>query len=114
MGSIFRRGNKLWIKYKNVAGKWINKPSGLDIGQEQQVKVLLKKTEANVRVRIEAGETEKEGPLTVEKYAERWLATREARGLTSASEDRGGCGSTSKRLSARCRSMRFARGTYAI
>jgi integrase len=89
MGSIFVRGKKLWFKYKSVGGKWINKPSGYNVGQEKEAKFLLRKTETNVRARIEAGETEDEGPLTVEKYAERWLATRDARGLTSASEDRG-------------------------
>ena len=35
MGSVFPRGNKLWLKYKNVAGRWINKPSQLDVGNEK-------------------------------------------------------------------------------
>jgi integrase len=89
MGSKFLRGNKIWLKYKSVSGRWVNKPSGLDKGQEKQADALLRKIEANVCARIEAGETEEDGPLTVAKYGERWLASREARELTSASEDKG-------------------------
>ncbi len=76
MGSIFCRGNRLWLKYKNVAGKWTNKAAGLDVGQEQQAETLLKKTEARVKARIDAGETEDSGPLTVERYAADWLKRR--------------------------------------
>ena len=76
MGSVFRRGGKLWLKFKNVAGEWTNKSSGLAVGDEKKARALLEKTEARVRARVEAGETEAEGPLTVKQYAARWLARR--------------------------------------
>ncbi len=88
MGSIFARGHKLWMKYKNVAGDWKNKPTGLDVGQEKDAEVLLKKTEAKVCALIDLGETGEQGPLTVGRYADRWLGIREARGLTSAIDDK--------------------------
>jgi hypothetical protein len=76
MGSVFPRGNKLWLKYKSVAGRWVNKPASLNVGQEREAQKLLKKTEARVRARIEAGERD-EGPLTVKRYTARWIAARD-------------------------------------
>jgi hypothetical protein len=76
MGSVFRRGNKLWLKYKTIAGKWVNKPAKLDVGQERQAHTLLKKTEAKIAARIQAGERD-EGPLTVERYGKKWIEQRD-------------------------------------
>src|SRR4051794_13779478 len=76
MGAVFRRGNKLWLKYKTIGGKWVNKPAKLDVGQERQAHALLKKTEAKDAARIEAGERD-EGPLTVRRYGAKWIERRE-------------------------------------
>jgi integrase len=76
MGSVFRRGNRLWIKYKTVAGKWVNKPAKLNVGEEKKAHMLLKKTEAGVRARIDAGERD-DGPLTVKSFGVKWIANRD-------------------------------------
>jgi len=85
MGSVFPRGNKLWLKYKNVAGRWINKPSQLDVGQEKDAANLLQKIERRVKARVEAGETEESGPSTVASFAKKWLAKRTT---TTADDDK--------------------------
>lgn len=88
MGSRFIRGTKLWLKYKSIAGDWVNKPSGFSVGQEKEADLLLSKIEANVRARIDAGEKGNEGPITVNRYADSWLALRETRGLSCAVDDK--------------------------
>ncbi len=85
MGSVFPRGNKLWLKYKNVAGRWINKPSQLDVGNEKDAANLLQKIERRVKARVEAGETEESGPSTVASFAKKWLAKRTT---TTAGDDK--------------------------
>lgn len=76
MGSVFRRGNKLWLKYKTVGGKWVNKPAELNAGREREAALLLKKTEARIKARVDAGETESDGPITVARYTKAWLERR--------------------------------------
>jgi integrase len=76
MGSVFARGNKLWLKYKTVAGKWVNKPAKLDVGEERKAHALLKKTEAVIEARLNAGERD-EGPLTVRRYGATWIEQRD-------------------------------------
>jgi integrase len=78
MGSIFVRGTKLWLKFKNISGKWNNRSSGFDVGKEAQAQELLDKTEAKIRARKDAGETEADGPLTVRSYSAKWLTRRDA------------------------------------
>lgn len=75
MGSVFPRGAKLWLKYKDANGRWTNAPTGLAVGQEKAADELLAKIEARVR----AGEAVATGPVTVRRYAERWSKAREAK-----------------------------------
>lgn len=76
MGSIYARGNRLWIRYKTVAGRWTQKSSGFNVGQERKASALLTKVEQRIRARVEAGETEETGSLTVKRYALDWLKRR--------------------------------------
>ena len=75
MGSIFVRGSKLWLRYKTASGKWVNKASGLPVGQERRARTLLDKTERQIAAWIEAGATESD-PLTVARYCARWTEQR--------------------------------------
>jgi integrase len=75
MGSIFVRGQVLWLKYKKIDGEWTNQSSGYRVGQERKAKSLLRKTEARIEARIAAGERD-DGPLTVQRYGEQWLDKR--------------------------------------
>lgn len=85
MGSIFRRGRKLWMKYKDAEGQWVNKSTGLDVGQEKAAERLLELAEAAVT----AGVKPAEDGTTVATYAKRWIAERKARGLSSVKDDDG-------------------------
>jgi hypothetical protein len=76
MGSIFPRGGKFWLKFKNVAGEWKNKPSEFSLGDEAKANAVLEKTEAKIRARVAAGETASDGPITVKRYADAWLKRR--------------------------------------
>jgi integrase len=76
MGSLYTRGDRTWLRYKAFSGEWTGAPSGYFVGQEREATKLLKKTEARIQARIAAGETEESGPITVERYAEKWLAKR--------------------------------------
>jgi len=84
MGSVFRRGTKLWLRFKNSEGLWVNKTTGYAVGQEPQAKQLL----SAVMRQVDAGEPLDIGPLTVEVYAHRWLKDREERGVGSVGDDR--------------------------
>lgn len=75
MGSVFVRGSKLWLRYKSVSGKWVNKPAKLSVGQERKANALLKKTESQIAATIAAGGTDSE-PLTVARYCTRWTEHR--------------------------------------
>lgn len=83
MGSVFRRGQKLWIKYKDTDGKWVNASTGLDAGQEKTARTLL----VRVETQVAANEGYGPGPVTLRRYAKRWVEERRARGLNNVNDD---------------------------
>ena len=87
MGTTFKRGNRLWLKFKDESGKWRNKASGYDVGQERDALRLLKRVEDL----IAAGKdySEAMGPLTVRQYSVGWLKERKALGLADIQSDTG-------------------------
>ena len=80
MGSVYRRGNKLWIRFKGADGKWTQSTTDYSVGQERAARKLLSKVEDKIAAGLELGEAE-EGPLTVARYAARWIEEREKLGL---------------------------------
>src|SRR5688572_9526033 len=85
MASIFARGGKLWCKVKDENGAWVNRPTGLRVGQEKLAAKIVKKAQASLNARRD-GQADA-GPLTVAAYAQRWLEERRGRGLASAGDD---------------------------
>ena len=87
MGSVYRRKNKLWIRYKGEDGKWTQSTTPFCPGQEKQAKALLKRVEERV-----AGAAEVADPLTgmvtIASFAEKWLDAREKQGISTARDDR--------------------------
>ena len=83
MGHVYRRGNKLWIAYKGPDGERSRHPTPFKVGQEGKAEKLLSKVEAKVA----AGLVPEEGPLTLERYARRWVAKRKALGLADWKND---------------------------
>ena len=86
MGSVYRRGNKLWFKFKGPDGGKVQKPSGFDVGQETQARAVLERIEQRIRGQESIEPTEL-GPLRVERYATLWLTQRQALDLADWKND---------------------------
>ena len=83
MGHVYRRGKKLWISYKGPDAERSRHATPFRVGQEGKAKELL----ARVEAQVEAGLVPEEGPLTLERYARRWVASRKALGLADWKND---------------------------
>lgn len=77
---VVRRGNKLYLRYRDAFGNWRTKASGLDVGQERAAQKMLERLDARIRAGLEV-DGSFSGPLTVRRYAESWLGKRRERGL---------------------------------
>jgi len=83
MGSVFARGRVLWLRFKGSDGKWTQRSSRLFVGQEKEARKLLERLEAKIVAGAELGEAEL-GPITVERFARRWIETQQKRNLSTA------------------------------
>ena len=86
MGTVYRRGSRLWINYKDAAGKRRQKATGLQVGQEELAQELLDRGESRIAAGSLLGELEL-GSVTVEQYFEHWIAARRNRGLSTVEDD---------------------------
>jgi integrase len=78
MGSIYRRHNSLWVKYKNRDGDWRCQASGFKVGDERKAQGLLVHLENLVKSGVDVV---KEGPMTVERWSRLWLESRRVKGV---------------------------------
>lgn len=87
MGSVFRRpGSRfLWIAYVDAAGE--RRQVSSKTSDEKQAEALLDELERRVEAQKDSGLVEDSGPLTVGKYARKWVRDRKARGVGSANDD---------------------------
>ncbi len=86
MGSVYRRKNKLWIRFKGEDGAWTQSKTPYKVGEERAARKLL----ASVEDKITAGEElgiEHEGPLTVRDFARKWIEDRRSVGVTDWEND---------------------------
>lgn len=78
---VYTRGTKLWIRFKDVGGKWRDAATGYVVGQEE----LAQATHDEIVARVGAAErTVKHAPargLTVRAYATDWIVKRKERDL---------------------------------
>ncbi len=74
MGTIYRRGGKLWIAFRDADGKRRWAPSGFDRGQEPKARALLEKVESQVAAARRWGASVE--PLTVGQFAKKFMQTR--------------------------------------
>ena len=86
MGSIYRRKNKLWIRYKGENGKWTQSKTPYKIGEERAARKLLVAVEDKIAAGEELG-IEHEGPLTVDDFAKKWIKERRLVGVTDWEND---------------------------
>lgn len=86
MGSIYRKGPTLYIRYKDHEGKWVSEATAYRPGEEAKARQYLRDLEARFSASKELTDSAglKPGtPITVAQYTERWLKMRE--GLHHAS-----------------------------
>ncbi len=81
MGSVYPRGNKLYLKIKGPDGRWRPYKTEYRLGQEELARKLLAKLEEQLAAgRAVTGA--KGGVLTVRKYADRWVKDCKKMGLS--------------------------------
>jgi integrase len=90
MGSVYvRKGEtRLIVGYRDVDGKWKARYTRHVVGEEDKARRELEAVEANIAARRRLGDVEL-GPPTVERYAKRWVADRQKRGVGSVDDDAG-------------------------
>src|SRR5687768_6695457 len=86
MGVVFQRGNKLYIRFKDATGKWIQRGTGLGPGEKRKAQHVVDQIEARIAAGAEFDETNT-GPVTVARYFERWIKERKLSKLRSAHDD---------------------------
>ncbi len=69
MGCVYRRYKTLWIKFKDGAGNWVYRSTDYKVGQEDLARKLLRRVEE----KIASGATVDGGPMTVRRYADKWV-----------------------------------------
>jgi integrase len=74
MSGIYAKGSRLYFRVK-VAGVWKSIAAGFSVGQERQARAMLDRVEAQ----LAAGGEVKTGPLTVARYAAKWVEERKKR-----------------------------------
>jgi integrase len=88
MGTVYPRGRKLWIGYRDVTGRWRYEATDCVLGEETKARRILAKVEAGEAAGVAHGEAQ-HGPVTVKRYAEDWLEERRKRGLSNVDTDAG-------------------------
>jgi integrase len=88
MGTIYPRGRKLYVGYRDTEGSWQYAATGLNVGQEKAAKKVLEKIESRVAAGVGHGERDL-GPVTVRRFGEAWTARRKKLGMRSVSSEEG-------------------------
>jgi hypothetical protein len=92
MGCIYRRGSRLWIRFKGPDGRWTQQKTSHSVGSEPTVRKLLLEVEARIAAgrAFAAGSPDlaaSGGPITVRRYAKKWIEEREGLGLADCAGD---------------------------
>lgn len=77
MGSVYKRGNKLWIAFKGRDGQRECKASGFAVGEEKKATQLLLQIEARLAAGLELMDGEVVAPR-VRDFAKKWTKRRRA------------------------------------
>lgn len=81
----YARGRRIWVRYKNADGVWVNKRTQYTIDQVEYARRYVNALLRGVDAKRERGDSV---PNTVKEYVMRWLAERDKRGVASAQDDR--------------------------
>jgi hypothetical protein len=72
---VFKRGNTLWVRYRDIEGNWRNASTGYVAGQEKLAEATYDELASRIRSATAKGEITV-GPLTVRRWAEGWIRER--------------------------------------
>jgi integrase len=86
MGQIYVRGQKLWISFYDGQGKRRQTSTGLPLGKVEEARRILSSVEAKIAAGV-AFDEPAQGPVSLQRFGERWIAERQKRGLRSARDD---------------------------
>jgi integrase len=90
MGSLYVKGSKLWIRYKDESGKWVGAPTQCRPHEKARARRHLAKIESGITALADArkaADLPPGAPLTVAAYTAKWLADRKRLGLKSLADD---------------------------
>lgn len=77
MGTVYTRGRKLWLAFVDGAGERQWKPTGLEVGEEEQAAELLKRIEDRVAAQRALGVDDGQaGKVTLKRWVKRWIERR--------------------------------------
>lgn len=118
MASIIRRPDSpfLWFKWRTASGQLrraatqFRKDDPAQLKEAERALAMIAQQEENIR------RTGEEAPLTLRRWAERWVEQRKREGLTSARDDEAGsactfCRSWASASWATCARWRSARSS---
>ena len=83
---VYVRGGMLWLYYRVGPGTWKRHSTNLPVGSEREAKNLLEKIATRIAAGQELGDADL-GPVTVTRYAKRWVEERKALGIGSHVDD---------------------------
>lgn len=109
MGSVYPRGNKLYVGYRTAAGAWKYAATGLDVGREKDAQKILTKIETRVAAGIEHGGRDL-GPITLKSFGEQWTKARMT--VAAPASRKADFVTTFTRASGTCLLQRSRRGTF--
>jgi len=74
---VFARGNVLWMRYRDINGKWRNESTGAPVGHEAEAEEALAKVEAHIAACRTPGIIAKGSMMTLRAWAKKWLDSRD-------------------------------------
>jgi len=87
---VYARGTRLWIRYKDEKGTWVNERTGYAVGEEDKATRYFARLDSLAREAEKTQKTRDTGArasLTLADFIERWLDERKALELVSWSDD---------------------------
>jgi integrase len=87
VASLFARGRRLWLSYKDTDGTWRQRSTGYTVDERRQALAYMRRAEQLLERRRAGGEPA--GPATVQRFGDAWIEARRKRGVASVDDDHG-------------------------
>jgi hypothetical protein len=87
-GSVYPKGRKWWLRFKDLSGRWVGKPTPFYLhveGDREKADALLVHVREQLEAERRAGADG--GPLTVRAWANTWIEKRRRLGIDAVREE---------------------------